>query len=163
MTSEKTKYYDCVGIGLCAFDHLCLIDKYPHADEKVSAIEYSRQGGGPVATGMATLGKLGSDVAFVGRVGDDDEGGFVIRALEGMGVDASRVEVRRGEKTALAFCWVENGTGRRAIVLSMEALKPMTARDVRADTFPRGRFLLMDGRDIEACLKAARLTRRWGG
>ncbi|MFH1539174.1 MAG: carbohydrate kinase family protein, partial [bacterium] len=47
--------------------------------------------------------------------------------------------------------------------LSMEALKPMTARDVRADTFPRGRFLLMDGRDIEACLKAARLTRRWGG
>lgn len=162
MTKHK-KTYDCVGIGLCAYDHLCLIEKYPQADEKVSAIEYSRQGGGPVATAMAAMGKLGADVAFVGRVGGDDEGRFVIRALEEMGVDASRVEVRRGERTALAFCWVEKGTGRRAIVLSMEALKPMTERDVRAKNFPRGRFLLMDGRDIGACLKAARLTRRRGG
>lgn len=154
---------DCVGVGLCVFDHLCLLKKYPGADDKIVALEHSTQGGGPVATAMATLGRLGARTAFVGRVGDDTEGRFVIHELERMGVDASRVIVGRGAKTPTAFCWVEKGTGRRAVTLAKDGKCSLSARDIREPDFPRARFLLIDGRDADACLKAARITSRRGG
>jgi ribokinase len=140
-----------------------LVERYPHADEKTMAIEFSRQGGGPVATAAAALGKWGVNVALVGKVGDDEDGRFVITELEKMGVDTSHMIVSGRSRTPKAFVWVERGTGRRTVVLDRTDSKPMQASEIHWERFPVARFFLMDGRDADACLRAANITHKNGG
>ena len=71
LSSSKKIEFDCVGFGMNAVDFLSILDPYPNLDEKVEVVESSMQGGGPVPTAMATLAKLGSKVAYIGKIGDD--------------------------------------------------------------------------------------------
>ncbi|MEW6201869.1 MAG: carbohydrate kinase family protein [bacterium] len=157
------KTYDCVCIGLCAADYLCLVERYPRADEKTVAVEFSKQGGGPAATAAAALGKWGAKVAFVGKVGDDEDGRFVIAELEKMNVDVTSVIVSKKSRTPKAFVWVERGAGRRTVVLDRTGMQPVRASEISKVRFPAAGFLLMDGRDTDACLRAAKITHDNGG
>ena len=60
-------------------------------------------GGSPTNVAVAAA-RLGRHSAVVTRVGDDPFGVYVRRALEGFGVDASRVGTHPALRTPLAFC-----------------------------------------------------------
>ena len=51
----KIDNWNCVGFGLCAFDYLAVVEHYPKINQKMDAITYSQQGGGPVATAGGVL------------------------------------------------------------------------------------------------------------
>ncbi len=80
-----------------------------YRDESESAVEMpftARPGGAPANVAVAAA-RLGSEAAFVGSVGEDMFGDFILRALETEGVDTSAV--RRCEpptRTSLAFVYV---------------------------------------------------------
>ena len=77
-----------------------------YRDESESEVELpftARPGGAPANVAVAAA-RLGSEVAFIGSVGEDLFGDFILRALETEGVDTSAV--RRCEpptRTSLAF------------------------------------------------------------
>ena len=77
-----------------------------YRDESESEVELpftARPGGAPANVAVATA-RLGSEAAFIGSVGEDLFGDFILRALEAEGVDTSAV--RRCEpptRTSLAF------------------------------------------------------------
>lgn len=77
-----------------------------YRDESESAVEMhftARPGGAPANVAVAAA-RLGSEAAFVGSVGEDLFGDFILRALEAESVDTSAV--RRCEpptRTSLAF------------------------------------------------------------
>ena len=52
------QHFDCVGFGICAADYLSLLAKYPALDAKTESLEFSYQGGGPVATALVTLARM---------------------------------------------------------------------------------------------------------
>ena len=58
------KEFDCIGMGVSPLDFLSVPKKFPKLDEKTETKESLIQGGGPVPTALATLGKLGKKVAF---------------------------------------------------------------------------------------------------
>ena len=86
-----------------------------YRDESTSAVEMpftARPGGAPANVAVAAA-RLGSEAAFIGSVGEDLFGDFILRALEAEGVDTSAV--RRCEpptRTSLAFVEITAGGDR---------------------------------------------------
>lgn len=73
----ETKF-DVIGIGMSTVDNLFIVPHAPEFGRKCRAVEYNRQGGGPVSTAMVALARLGAKVSFIGKAGDDPDGDFIL-------------------------------------------------------------------------------------
>ena len=100
-------------------------------------------GGAPANLAMATA-KLGSEAAFIGRVGEDLFGDFILRALESGGVEVSGVNrCESPTRTSIAFVEVaEDGdrsfTFYRTTPAADELLSP---EDIATDVLSGADFL----------------------
>jgi len=159
----KTERWNCVGFGLCAFDYLAVVDQYPKINQKTDAIAYSQQGGGPVATAMATLGRLGTKkLAFVGKIGNDGEGKYIKNSLEQDGVGTSFLKVVPGVPSPQAFVWIEKNSGKRSVVLQRDIRLNFKLEEIKPELFNQTKYLLIDGRDTEAALEVSKIAKRAG-
>ena len=103
-----------VGLGVATLDYLFLSPAAAPGGQ-AGLREYAIEGGGLVATAVVTAARLGAATELRTWIGDDDAGEAVLAGLRAEGVDTSRVEVIPGERTAVAFIHVEEGTGERTI------------------------------------------------
>jgi hypothetical protein len=71
----KNKPFEVVGMGLNSVDFLCLVPEFPTLDSKMEILQFSKQGGGQVATAMVALSRWGIRTKYIGKVGDDELGG----------------------------------------------------------------------------------------
>lgn len=155
--------FDVVGIGYSSVDYLGIVPRYPpEADEKTEMMEFSMQGGGPAATALVTLSRLGAKVAFIGKVGDDDFGRFMLRELKREGVDVSMTRLERGARSPFAFIIVERGTGRRTILWTRSTASELSPQEVDMEFITSARMLYLDGLQMEASIYAAKLARERG-
>ena len=74
----------------------------------------SRFPGGVTANFVVGFARLGGRPGFIGGVGEDEYGRFLLEALRREGVDASYVEIRRGGSTAVNFVVVDASGVRRS-------------------------------------------------
>jgi len=149
------------GIGQCSLDYLAVVDTYPRADTKKEVLEWREQGGGPVATALVTLARLGIPARFYGVIGDDDAGGKIRRSLVGEGID-TRLTKRKGKSSQIAFIAVEKSTGRRTIFWRRPSGKELRKTELDADFLRGAHFLLLDGLMAEVSLHAAAESRKRG-
>jgi len=151
---------DVVGVGLITTDYLYRVPRLPAFDQSIRATGYVRSCGGPAATAMACLARLGTSTRFIGKTGDDEEGDFVAAELARFGVDVSGL--RRGVgKSRVATVLVDENSGERGFVSWPESFPPLLARDLRADDFAGARAVLIDDGD-DAGLEAARRAQEAG-
>jgi fructokinase len=117
-----------------------------YREEMPSEVELpftARPGGAPANVAVAAA-KLGAEAAFIGRLGDDLFGDFILRALEAVGVDTSAVlNQPPPTRTTLAFVEVaEDGdrefTFYRSVPAADELLSP---EDVKRETLSGASFV----------------------
>lgn len=149
-------HYDCLGFGICAADFLCLLPRYPALDEKTEAVEFSRQGGGPVATALVTLARLGCKTSFISLIGDDADGKFIIDEFQKEGVETAGIIIDPVIATNQAFIWIDRPTGKKSIVLNNHNHRPIDSSEISWDHLGSTKFLLLDGRDTEASFELIR-------
>lgn len=154
--------WDCLGFGICPLDYLCILDPYPGLEEKVDVIAFSVQGGGPIPTAMATLSKLGAKVAFIGKIGDDYEGGLIRSELEKFKVDADFMIVDKKVKSLRAFIWVDKNTGKRTVALDRTKMSPVKPEELSLLKEISFKYLHLDGRDMEANIYLAERAKKEG-
>lgn len=144
------------GLGQASLDTIVLTRGFPEEDSKKEVEEIVVQGGGPVATALVSLSRLGVRTRFSGVVSDDPAGREIRRGLRVEGVDTGHLVVRKGALSQRAFIVVNLKKGTRTILWkrpTAEALRP----DELKRSFLRGAdFLLLDGLMKEASLEAAR-------
>jgi len=151
------KNFDVIGVGLSAVDYLGIVDEYPPpADVKMRMSQFTKQGGGPVATAMVTLARLGVRTAFVGKMGDDEAGSFMKDQLERENVDVSQVVMEQGASSQPAFIIVDRATGRRTIFWSESSISPLRTSEIDPGFITSAEILHLDGLQMEAGLAAAR-------
>jgi len=63
--------FDVIGLGSCAYDLLGIVPSSPKPDSKNKMVRFIQQGGGPVATALVTLARLGAKVSFIGKLGNN--------------------------------------------------------------------------------------------
>ena len=71
---EHDRKFDVVGLGASALDLLQVVDELPGGECVQQASNYALQGGGPIATAMVALARLGSRTAMLDKIGDDWRG-----------------------------------------------------------------------------------------
>lgn len=153
---------DCLGFGLATLDYISLVDKFPRPGAKLQALECAIEGGGPVATAMATIARLGGSAAFVGKLGRDSAAGLVLRSFHDAGVNTGNVIISKECRTPTASVLVEQGSGRRTVLLSQDKRSGLKASDIKQSLISRSRSIHLDGRDLPACRKAAGIARKLG-
>lgn len=157
------KKFDVIGVGYSSVDYLGIVDEYPPpADVKMPMSQFTKQGGGPAATALVTLSRLGARTAFVGKMGDDEFGSFMKSQLEKEKVDISHVVTEQGASSQFAFIIVDRATGKRTILWSQSDVSPLHASEMDREFITSARILHLDGLQMEAGLAAARWAKEAG-
>jgi ribokinase len=149
-----------VCIGHAALDLLGTINGWPAADVKTRLRTLDRQGGGPAATAAVTLARLGVPVRFVGVVGDDDIGAWILADLRRSGVDVSGVRIRRGRTSHLSVCVSDPDAGTRNVLWHPGDAPDLRPRELPGGLLDHAGVVLCDGRHVDASLSLLRAARR---
>lgn len=154
-----THQMDIVMLGFCGWDYLAIVPHIPY-DEKVGIVESLEQGGGPAATAAVAAARLGARTAFVGKVGDDARGRHIVEEFRKEGVDVSGLAVEKGATSSFAFCWIEQGTGKRSIAWKVGSALGLALDEVPLDLVRGAKVLHLDGHQNEAALAVAEQARQ---
>jgi ribokinase len=122
---------DVFVVGSINQDFVLKVERRPNPGETVTNAELSTHNGGKGANQAAAAARLGASVAFLGRVGDDEFGEPLVRALEEKGIDTSLVERATGAATGAAFITV-TPDGENAITVAPGANRSVTPEDADA-------------------------------
>ena len=162
MLPRQSGGFAVVGLGQCSLDLLGLIEQFPEPDAKTELASPLLQGGGPVATALVTLARLGVTTAVAGRIGGDDFGSTIRAGLEAEGVDTRGLLVDASGSSQFACIAVQSGPGVRNIFWTRGSAAPLSAHEIPTADITRATLLHLDGLQLEASLAAAELARRQG-
>jgi ribokinase len=99
-----------------------------------------RSGGGSAANTIFALSRMGFSTAFMGKVGDDEEGDFLLRSLEMGQVDTRWV--RRDHKSGVCLIILDKSKDR-SIFLQPNANDTLCAEEIDSELFTQSRLLHM--------------------
>ncbi len=148
-----------VGLGQCSLDNLFIIDSFPEPDTKKEVIDWTTAGGGPVATALVSLSRLGISCSFHGIIGDDEAGKKISDSLKAEKVDIKGLSVRPQSCSQVAFIAVETGSGRRTIFWKRPSSEPLKPEELLVNFLDNTDFLLIDGLMTGASFHAVRMAR----
>lgn len=134
---------DVIGIGVPCVDLLFNIDHLPDKDESLPIQEYSYQGGGKVATALVTLARLGDQTGFMGKVGDDKFGKFVVKDFNEHGVDTTYLKYEEEGKTPFSVVLSDKKTSGRNILYNKGELETQNFSEIDLDYIKQADFLHM--------------------
>lgn len=80
-------------IGIAVQDRIYYTNQLPSTSGKFVANNYKEVGGGPAATAAVAIAKLGRDVDFIGRLGDDFIGKAIIAELNQYNVNTNLTKI----------------------------------------------------------------------
>jgi len=118
-------------VGSINLDIVVGVERHPAPGETVLGGDRVELPGGKGANQAVAAARLGAEVAFVGRVGDDDAGRRLRDGLAAEGVDVTHVRVDPDAPTGVALIAVD-GAGENTIVVSPGANARVGAADVEA-------------------------------
>ena len=118
-------------VGSINEDLVVRVPRRPRGGETVLGSGHSTGAGGKGANQAVAAARLGSEVALVGRVGDDEPGRRMVAAMQAAGIDVTHVGVDSDARTGLAIITVD-GEGENSIVVSPGANAGFLARHVDA-------------------------------
>lgn len=115
MNAFPNEVIDIVGIGASTLDRFIVVDYFPTGREVQEAISSTTDGGGPVATALATAGKYGSRTVMIDRIGDDMVGRYILEDFHKYNVNTEGIQVDADAKSGTATILVKQKTGERAV------------------------------------------------
>jgi ribokinase len=120
----------------------------------------SKSGGGSAANTIYALAKMGFSTGYVGKVGRDEEGNFLLRELIGAGVDVSKIQ--QNEKSGLCIA-LSDRKGERTILVFPYANDELGYSEVDLDYLNKAKFIhitsFLGDKPFEAQKRVAKETR----
>jgi len=118
---------DIIGLGALNADRLYHVERLLDDGEAVVE-DRGVFPGGSAANTIYGLAKLGIATAFIGAVGNDDEGRMILGDFEKAAVDTSRIRIKREVRTGATLCL--SAAGKRAIYVMPGANDMLTSDDL---------------------------------
>jgi sugar/nucleoside kinase (ribokinase family) len=151
---------DILGLGVSTVDFLARVDHLPFPGEVIKADEMILQGGGPVATAMTTVARLGGKPGMLDALGDDWLGQFILEEFNRDRVSCSGIRVRKGYTSSTAMVLVQKVNGERSIIFRPGTASELTAEEVLTEELSAAAYLHVNGRHWDACNYAVRQARK---
>jgi sugar/nucleoside kinase (ribokinase family) len=150
---------DVVGLGVSTVDVVALVEHFPEREEVQRAIELIVAGGGPVATAMVALARLGARTAMIDSMGDDWRGTLIRGEFQREGVLTDHIRLNAGCTSASACVLVRKHDGHRSIVYTPGTAPELSPSDVPRSVVDSARILHVNGRHWDACWQAVQWAR----
>jgi sugar/nucleoside kinase (ribokinase family) len=148
-----------VGIGHASVDLVSVVPRFPGRGAATEMTEYSKQGGGRVATALVTCAYLGAETCYIGKLGDDELGQFILTGMRAARVDVSHVKIAPDRNSPLSIIVIDSPTRIRTAIYHNGDLPPLLRADVPLDVVTTSRILIVDGTQPEAQIAAAEAAR----
>ncbi|MHA1689244.1 MAG: carbohydrate kinase family protein [Promethearchaeota archaeon] len=100
---------DIIGLGEVVIDWVAEISHFPKPDEKIDALSENHFAGGVTANYLVAVARLGVKCGFIGAVGDDHYGEFLVEDFKKENVDYSHIIKIPNKKTPVNFIFVAKG------------------------------------------------------
>lgn len=154
---------DVVGLGACSIDYIGVVDSFPKPDTKNRMSRIHVQGGGPVATALVTLARLGSSAAYLGKLGTTP---FAQMAIDGFAAEGVVVDhiIRsdEGAEPYFAFVAADQSSGERTIWYSDQNVSRLLPVEVPKKIITSARCLVLDEYERIAAITAAKWAKKTG-
>ncbi len=144
------------GLGQCSLDYLGVVDEFPAIDTKKEVLCWEEQGGGPVATALVALSRLGVKCSFYGITGDDLEGKKIKQSLTDEKIDVEGLLKRENAASQLAFIAIEKNSAKRTIFWKRPSAEELKPDELNHHFLNNCEFLLLDGLMVNSSLYAAK-------
>ncbi len=130
-------------MGSTNADLISYTERFPEKGETIKGKDFQIYQGGKGANQAVGIAKLEEDVAFLGCVGDDLFGNFLVKKLKENGVDVSHLKRKKGS-SGVAAIWVDEN-GENSIILNAGANTFLDAEEVRISShlFKKSSYLLV--------------------
>jgi len=130
---------DAIGFGALNVDKVYIVNEIPRVEEESYVLNVEVHAGGSSANTIVGLSRLGLKTGFIGKVGRDDDGKFLIDELRKEHVDTRNVIVSNG-RTGCAIVFVDK-MGNRAILLDPSVNDTIRYEEIDLDYVRRYRLL----------------------
>ncbi len=142
--------------GNILVDIVNMIDKYPQKNMLANVLNSSRAVGGCVPNTIIDIAQIDFNINLtaIGKIGNDENGRYVLSQMKHYGIDVSRVIVEDGADTSCSNVMTEIKTGERTFFYTKGANKTFSINDIDLDSldckiFHIGYILLLDELDKE--------------
>jgi sulfofructose kinase len=140
----KLKTIDVAVIGRSCLDYIAIVNQFPLENQKMPLEFRLIEGGGQGGTASCCISKLGGNVAYVGKLGDDAEGRICIERLDAFGVSTDFIEIVKGGRTPVAYAFITASTGERTIVYEPNELPKIQMDDTLSHLLDQAKVALID-------------------
>ncbi len=152
-----------VGLGMATLDILVRLAELPTWEHGSHFSAIAIDGGGPVATAIAAVSRLGAPAGFVGTCGNDRLAEIKLQTLTECGIDVSQVVRRPVPENEIVLVSVHEQTGERLFTGSQAFwAHQLTPDELDRDYFLAADLLHLDGYHADAALLAAGWMRAAG-
>ncbi|MDA3900392.1 MAG: PfkB family carbohydrate kinase [Spirochaetes bacterium] len=149
-----------LGLGGVVIDRSLIVPDIPGWDTVLHAHHYSTHQGGMVATALAACARLGVQSEFIGAIGDDDAGGFIVKKFIENHVSCARIVVKEGEPSPCSICLVNEKSGARTII-HYRGLQDQNSLNIDINLAEK-KFLHLDGYWPETAVTTAKKAKEEG-
>jgi sulfofructose kinase len=148
-------------VGITVLDRVQLVPQLPTSGGKYVANDYFEIGGGPAATAAVAVARLGHDVDFIGRVGDDSVADTMLSELSSYGVGVGHAVVIPGASSAFSAVIVD-AEGERMIINYQDKSLSKDPTALHSVDFSTYSTILTDVRWIEGAKYALEQAKKFG-
>ncbi|MFX0095464.1 MAG: carbohydrate kinase family protein [Candidatus Hodarchaeota archaeon] len=155
----KSGKIDILGLGEIVIDLLLKIPRFPSPDEKLYVLNSEKQAGGVTANFCVGVARQGLRVAFIGAVGNDEEGTYLRKILQKEGIHDSYLLTLESKVTPVNIVMVTKD-GEKAILQSehMRLTLP-PAEFITPEIVQNARHLHLTAINFETALKTVKLAK----
>lgn len=133
-----------VVVGSINVDLVAQLDHIPRPGETIIGTHFEQLAGGKGANQAVAAARLGADVTFVARVGDDDYADWSLKIYQAEGIHTHTIQRTPSTATGIAMIGVDQ-TGENQIIVVSGANMMLTPKDVilAADEIRKADVLLL--------------------
>ncbi len=131
---------EIIGLGEVVVDWVMRVPHFPKPDEKIDAITEDYFPGGVTANYLVAVSRLGVSCGFIGAIGDDLYGDFILEDLNKERIDTKITIKKKGKKTPINFIFIVKG--EKTIIQSphMKTTK-LYVKDVKESYISKSKLL----------------------
>ncbi|WP_411679612.1 ribokinase [Clostridium thailandense] len=116
-------------LGSINMDLVLRVDRMVKSGETILSKDYKKISGGKGANQAVAAKRLGCNVCFIGKVGDDENGYQLMKVLEKDQIDISNIKYSKSSPTGMAIITVDD-SGSNSIIVIPGANMEISEKDI---------------------------------
>jgi ribokinase len=134
------KHMDVIGVGALLIDRIASVEYFPSVDGETFVDRLEARPGGSAANFAVACSRLGLEAGFIGVVGDDLEGNFLLEDLKREGVDTGGVIRSKEFSTGQVYVALDK-EGKRMMFAFSGAANTLGENDIDSDYIASAKFI----------------------